>query len=363
MFPISYSEILNRVQKITPSKYSLTRNYINGAVTYLSPYISRGVLCTKMILSETLNRGYAPEKIEKFIQELAWRDYWQQIWVAKGDEINSDIKHHQEPVSNYSFPKAILNAATHIKAIDRGIEELYATGYMHNHIRMYVASIICNIGRSYWKLPAQWMYYHLLDADWASNVLSWQWIAGANSNKKYVANQDNINKYCFSSQKNTFLDTTYESLSSIDPPEILQNILEIKLKTTLPLNVPISIDNKLPSYIYNFYNLDPNWNSELSGNRILLLEPSHFRKYPISSKTIEFIISLGQKNIPNIKVFVGEFNDLLNEHKLSEIYFKEHPLNSHYKGTEQAREWMFEVKGYYSSFFSFWKKCKKELDY
>ena len=79
LFPISYVEILQRIRAIDPVKYGSTRNYVNGSVTYLSPYISRGIISTKFILSEMLDRGYKPAEIEKFIQELAWRDYWQQI--------------------------------------------------------------------------------------------------------------------------------------------------------------------------------------------------------------------------------------------------------------------------------------------
>ena len=93
MFPLAYAEILQRVRAIDPVKYASTRNYINGAVTYLSPYISRGIISTKLILSEVLKKGYKPAQIEKFIQELAWRDYWQQVWIAKGNAINQDLKH------------------------------------------------------------------------------------------------------------------------------------------------------------------------------------------------------------------------------------------------------------------------------
>ena len=83
IFPTNYQEVLQRIRKIDPVKYGSTRNYLNGSVTYLSPYISRGIISTKFILSEVLNRGYNPSKIEKFIQELAWRDYWQQIAISK----------------------------------------------------------------------------------------------------------------------------------------------------------------------------------------------------------------------------------------------------------------------------------------
>ena len=363
IFPTAYAEILQRVRFIDPIKYGSTRNYTNGSVSYLSPYISRGIISTKYILSEILNRGYSPSKIEKFIQELAWRDYWQQIWIAKGDAINQDIKNRQSPIANYAIPKAIVEAKTGIEAIDNAIQDFYKTGYVHNHIRMYIASIACNIAQSYWKVPGQWMYYHLLDADWASNALSWQWVAGANANKKYVANQDNINKYCFSQQKNTFLDLPYTALTALEIPEILKETPEILLKTPLPKQRPIAIAENRPTYIYNFYNLDPLWGKEVEANRVLLLEPSHFKQYPVSQKTIDFILSFSEENIANIQIYIGEFEDLISNYSSQNIYYKEHPFNKHYIGIEEPRDWMFAVEGYYPSFFAFWKKCKKQLRY
>ena len=363
IFPTSYAEILQRVRNIDPVKYGSTRNYINGSVTYLSPYISRGIISTKFILSEILNRGYKPAKIEKIIQELAWRDYWQQSWIAKGDAINHDLKHEQKPVSNMTISKAIVEANTGIEAIDKAIQDFYKTGYIHNHLRMYIAAITCNMGQSHWKIPAQWMYYNLLDADWASNALSWQWVAGANANKKYVANQDNINKYCFTQQKNTFLDVPYEAFTSMDIPKILIDTQLLELKTPLPKQQAITLDETLPTYIYNFYNLDPLWGKEFSANRILLLEPSHFKHYPVSQKTIDFIINISEENIADIQIYVGEFNELVDAYNFGNIHYKEHPLNKNYEGIEEPRDWMFDVQGYYPSFFAFWKKCKKQLVY
>jgi len=362
LFPTSYNEIVQRIGNIDPVKYGTTRNFIDGSVTHLSPYISRGVVSTKQILAQVLNRGYKPYSIEKFIQELAWRDYWQQIWIAKGDAVNNDLKNEQTPVSNSKISKAIVNATTGIAAIDEAITIFYQTGYLHNHVRMYVASIVCNIAQNHWKLPAQWMYYHLLDADWASNTLSWQWVAGTNSHKKYYANQDNINKYCYSQQKNTFLDISYKDFEKLSIPKILEETLVPELKTPLTKNSSITINHNLPTFVYNFYNLDPLWKKEIPANRILLLSPSVFKAYPVSQKTIDFMIALS-KNIEDIQVYVGEFDELTNSYDLETIYYKEHPLNIDYKGIEEPRDWMFTIKGYYPSFFSFWKKCKKELAY
>lgn len=360
LFPASLPEINQRVRRIDPVKYGKTRNFVNGSVTRLSPYISRGVLSTKFLLKQVLDRGYNPKRIEKFIQELAWRDYWQQIWITRQDEINSDLKHTQSRVANYGIPKALLTARTGIEALDKALEEFYETGYVHNHMRMYLASVACNIGQSHWKVPAQWMYYHLLDADWASNALSWQWVAGSNSNKKYYANQENINRYFFSDQRDTFLDVPYESFEPMEIPEVLSESEVPVLTTPLPEKTRITIESELPTLLYNFYNLDPEWKSDLLANRILLLEPSVFKAYPISKKSVDFMLGLSE-NIQGIQVYVGEFSDLDRDHDLETVYFKEHPLNGRYRGIEEPRDWMFEVKGYFPSFFSFWKKCKKEL--
>lgn len=360
-FPTSYAEIIHRVGDIAPVKYGATRNYIRGYVTYLSPYISRGIISTKYIMNEVLNRGYNPDQIEKFIQELAWRDYWQQIWISKGDAINQDLKNKQNPVENRAIPNAIVMAKTGIEAVDQAIIEFYDTGYLHNHLRMYIASITCNMGRSHWGIPAKWMYYHLLDADWASNALSWQWVSGANSNKKYVANQDNINKYCFTNQKGTFLDIPYEGFSDFEIPDILKEVKTLDLKTPLPNLDSIIVDKALPTCLYNFYNLDPLWKKDILANRILLLEPSHFKEYPVSQKSIDFVMEICLKNIHNIQIYVGEFNELISDYDLTKIHYKEHPLSIHYQGEEESRDWMFEVEGYYTSFFSFWKECKKQL--
>ncbi|QXP52773.1 FAD-binding domain-containing protein [Cellulophaga sp. HaHa_2_1] len=359
-FPTDMDAIQKRIAQIEPRKYASSRNYIDGRVSYLSPYISRGVISTKQVYQSLLERGFTTSNAEKFIQELAWRDYWQQVWIHKGNAIDSDLKHPQPNAENHEIPWVINEGTTGIIAIDKAISLLYKTGYMHNHLRMYVASMACNVANSHWKVPAQWMYYHLLDADWASNALSWQWVAGANSNKKYYANQENINRYCHTQQTNTFLDIAYEDFESLPIPDALIDTKNLNLETILPDAEVLTLDADLPIHIYNFYNLDPNWRKSEPANKVLILEPSHFKKYPVSEKNIQFALELA-KNIPNIQLFVGEFQELSALYPKTQCYYKEHPSNSHYVGIEDSRDWMFSVNGYYPSFFAFWKKCKKEI--
>jgi deoxyribodipyrimidine photo-lyase len=360
-FPLGYKDILGRIEAIDPIQYGRSRNYLDGAVTRLSPYLSRGVISTRQVAQAVLAKGYKPRDIESFLKELAWRDYFQQVWIAKGEAIDRDVKQAQAQVAHTLLPAAIDAAATGIEAIDRGVEELKQTGYMHNHLRMYVAAIACNIGHSHWHLPARWMYYHLLDADWASNALSWQWVAGSFSSKKYYANQENINKYCHTQQRNTFLDVSYEAYETMPTPEVLKDLLDWQPHTPLPQTQELKLDNTLPTYIYNFYNLDAAWGTQSPANRILLLEPGFFQKYPVSSHTISFVLQLA-RNIPDLQVYVGEFAELATSLQGSPIHYKEHPTARHYTGTEHKRDWMFEaVQGYFPSFFAYWKKCEPHL--
>ena len=176
--------IRKKLNAFDPSSYSATRNFKKGDVSYLSPYISRGVLSTRKVYDNLVERFGNIRPFEKFIQELAWRDYWQRVWQVSN--IDEDLKQPQSQISHFEMPLAVLQAETGIEAVDEAIKELYETGYMHNHMRMYVASIVCNVGQCYWKEGARWMYAHLYDADWGSNALSWQWVAGSNSSKKIL---------------------------------------------------------------------------------------------------------------------------------------------------------------------------------
>ncbi|MFM2316711.1 MAG: hypothetical protein RLZZ155_1043 [Bacteroidota bacterium] len=358
-FETSLKDVISQLDRIDPVRYGKTRNFINGDVTYLSPYISRGLISTRFVAHYFLNKGYVVNEIESFLQELAWRDYWQQIWIVRGEEINQDLRQPQIRADRSGIPKSIVQHQTGIEAIDNAIQEFYSSGYLHNHVRMYIATMATNVGRCAWIEPAQWMYYHLLDGDWASNALSWQWVCGAKSNKLYFANQENINKYCHTSQLGTFLDVSYEEIESIGIPDELMDLDKFELKTKLPeSDLPILREGE-NCFIYNFYNLDPLWRKEEEGIRILLLEPSVFENYPVSEKSIQFCIDLAKENIQNIQIYSGEFTDLQGVPGVNFI-FKEHPLNK-YEGIQDERDWMSSVKGEYGSFFSYWKKVKKEL--
>ncbi len=358
-FSTEYHQILDAIDQIDPVKYGYTRNHIDGAVTYLSPYIARGVINTRMVLEKMIEKGYRLGQMETFVKELCWRDYFQRVAQAKN--INTDIRQEQSMVTNRAIPVAVVNANTGINAIDKAIRDLYASGYMHNHCRMYTAFLTCNLAQSHWLQPARWMYHHLLDGDWASNACSWQWVAGTKNGKKYYANQENINKYTGSNQTGTYLNKSYEELYPAEIPAALTEYATLNLSTNLPTTNFEDWHADWPTFIYNYYNLDPLWHKNENGNRVLLLDPNVFSDYPVSDKCISFILELS-KNIPGIQIFTGSFEELKQQHPAGDYYFKEHPLNSGYQGKEEPRDWIApDVNGYYPSFFAYWKKAEKSI--
>ena len=359
-FPTDWNAIQDRIKAIDPIKYASTRNFENGALTLLGPYISRGVLSTKHIFEHVKSLDLEWNSTEKLVQELAWRDYWQQVWVVKNSKIELDLNFEQKDVIHSGIPTAIIEANTGISAIDAAIKGLYKTGYVHNHMRMYIAAICCNIGKYHWSAPANWMYANLLDGDLASNHLSWQWVAGAFSNRKYVANQENINKYFNSGQRNTFLDVPYEAFNNMEVPNALMQSQSIKAEIKYPETISLQEIEEKKTLLYNYYNLDPLWHKEEDVQRVFLIEPSVFERYPISQKCMDFAVGLSS-NIKNIKILVGSFSALQIQLKDAEIIYKEHPLNVHYQGVQEDREWMSSVNGYFPGFFKFWNKAKKEL--
>ena len=179
--------------------------------------------------------------------------------------------------------------------------------------------------------------------------------------KKYFANQENINKFTFTNQLDTLLDKSYETLATMEIPAKLVATQTFIPTTDLPLQSSIEVDNNLPTFSYNYYNLDPLWHQGEAGNRVLLLEPNFFNTHPVSKKCIDFMLDLS-KNIEGIQVFVGAFEELVQQHHLDQIYYKEHPLNIGYTGIEEQRAWMApQVNAYFPSFFGYWKKVEKLL--
>lgn len=206
---------------INPKRYASTRNYLQGSVTRLSRYISSGVISVTEVVNQLLKDHDFDESFS-LLQQLLWRAYFKHVLSFNPNASTQSIGPYKTGYneSDYSkkLPEDIINAKTPNLIINHFISTLIHEGYLHNHARLYLASYIVHYRRIHWSVGAQWMFYHLVDADIASNNLSWQWVASTSSNKPYIFNLENIQKFVPSSlptskEDNPELFGSYEELA------------------------------------------------------------------------------------------------------------------------------------------------------
>jgi deoxyribodipyrimidine photo-lyase len=166
-----------------------------GAVSRLSPYLRYRLITEQEVVAAVLEQHSFPAA-EKFVQEVLWRTYWKgwlemrpSIWARFVEERDRQ----QKGFPNARAIAAAENGTTGIDGFDDWARELTSTGYLHNHARMWFASIWIFTLRLPWALGADFFLRHLIDADAASNTLSWRWVAGLQTvGKTYLATADNI---------------------------------------------------------------------------------------------------------------------------------------------------------------------------
>lgn len=223
----SFEQILD---KVNIQEYETSRNFLNGAVTYLSPYITHGFESMPNLVFQFKKQGLTPK--HKLYAEFGWREYYYHVWGHLGNDIFQDIR-PALPEVNYQavLPDDILQAKTGLAPIDLAISTLYEKGYLHNHVRMWLASYLIHFRKIHWRTCADWMYGYLLDGDLASNHLSWQWVGCTFSNKPYLFNAENIEKYAPPAWHcpKSILDQSYEALERVARSnEILDNSFALK---------------------------------------------------------------------------------------------------------------------------------------
>ena len=183
--------------------YSKLRNFDYGPehrinVSCLSPYISHGIISETEILKKSLKK-YSFVKNEKFIQEILWRIYWKG-WLELRPKVWSDFLEDLKKIKenfkdNQNYLNAI-NGKTNIECFDYWVNELKNYNYLHNHTRMWFASIWIFTLNLPWQLGAEFFMKYLLDGDSASNTLGWRWVAGIQTKgKNYIASEWNIKKF------------------------------------------------------------------------------------------------------------------------------------------------------------------------
>ena len=182
--------------------YAQGRNFVPGCVSGLSPYVRHRLITEAEIVGAVL-KHHSQKEAEKFIQEICWRTYWKG-WLEMRPSVWSEylealqtlrVQMQEDPDLNDRVQKA-ERGMTGIGCLDAWANELRQTGYLHNHVRMWFASIWVHTLRLPWQLGADFFMRHLLDGDPASNTLSWRWVCGLQTQGKvYQATADNIERF------------------------------------------------------------------------------------------------------------------------------------------------------------------------
>lgn len=215
------TDLSNKLAKLNPITYRNTRNYLDKKSSEISHYIRHGIISTNQV-SQYIIKKYGKNNSQKYLQELYWRCFWQIFYYHNPHAAWQNIETYKTGYKHSDYadnlPEDIFLAQTKNEIINIFIQELYKTGYLHNHARMYLASYLIHFRRIKWQIGAKWFLKHLIDADIAVNNLSFQWVASCFSSKPYIFNLDNIikyarNKYQIIADNNPELNFTYQELN------------------------------------------------------------------------------------------------------------------------------------------------------
>ena len=196
-------EKLNKFIEKNLFEYSKLRNFDFGPekrsnVSCLSPYITHGIINEREIIKKSLSK-FSFSKNEKFIQEVLWRTYWKG-WLELRPNVWSDylieLSNIKEEFKNDHNYLSAIEGKTNIECLNSWVKELKENNYLHNHTRMWFASIWIFTLELPWQLGAEFFMQHLYDGDAASNTLGWRWVAGVQTQgKHYLASEWNIKKF------------------------------------------------------------------------------------------------------------------------------------------------------------------------
>ncbi len=354
-------------------EYSTLRNFDFGPnkrsnTSCLSPYITHGIINEKEVIKKSLDK-FSFSKNEKFIQEVLWRTYWKgwmELRSGVWDDYLLDLKRIKE---EFKDNKSYLNAIegnTSIECFNEWVNELKTYNYLHNHTRMWFASIWIFTLDLPWQLGAEFFMQHLYDGDTASNTLGWRWVAGIQTQgKHYLASEWNIKKFTNNRFENIKLNENAPPIISVKNYTILHKTFEN------PINIEeknlLVFENNLAFEITDFAiqkfkkillidNKNENRNIKLSKNvvnfKVSLIEE---QKKRLEEKSINCeIIDINEiKNLESCYCLyptVGENLDYINQNSLKNIEFLYRKLDQN--------SWKFCNKG----FFNFKKYIPKIVE-
>ena len=286
IFEASRAKALNQLNNFVENnlgEYSKLRNFDFGPekrsnISCLSPYITHGIINEQEVIQKALSK-FSFSKNEKFIQEVLWRTYWKgwlelrpNVWADYLIELNQ-IKNEFKDNRDYI---AAIEGKTKVDCFNEWVKELKENNYLHNHTRMWFASIWIFTLELPWQLGAEFFMQHLYDGDAASNTLGWRWVAGVQTQgKHYLASEWNIKKFT----NNRFQNI---KLNENAPPKVSEKSYQIIKQD---FNNPQKIENK------NLLIFENNLSFEITD-----FKENNFKKiYLVSNKNENRAIKLSEK--------------------------------------------------------------------
>ena len=323
-FEASRASALNELNNFVEnnlSNYSKLRNFDFGPekrsnVSCLSPYITHGIINEKEVIEKSLSK-FSFSKNEKFIQEILWRTYWKG-WLELRPNVWSDYlielnKIKEEFKGNQKYLDA-LKGKTNIECFNAWINELKENNYLHNHTRMWFASIWIFTLELPWQLGAEFFMQHLYDGDAASNTLGWRWVAGVQTQgKHYLASEWNIKKFT-----NNRFDNI--KLNENAPPIISEKTYSIIKQD---FNNPQNIEDKNLLIFENNLSLEiTDFQSNKFKKIYLISNKNENRSIKLSEKVIKFksLLIKDQEQILKAKSIDCEVIDISEIKKIENFY-------------------------------------------
>ena len=353
-------DVMERYIENNISDYTAKRNFDFGPqnrknISCLSPYITHRLISEYEVAKKTLSK-YPYQKVEKFIQEIFWRVYWKG-WLELRPKVWTDFVEDTKNIENTNEYEKAINGETNINCFNDWVKELKENNYLHNHTRMWFASIWIFTLKLPWQKGAEFFLRELYDGDAASNTLSWRWVAGIQTKgKNYIAQNWNINKFTNNKYKDLKLNENPQPI--IDQRDYKISPLSISNNETASDKL-VFFENELD---FQFFNIDNH------KKVYCILLANEERQVKLGSKVLDYKKNLIKNQIQNsgLKIEFIEGNKFIelssNDKDFDIVYpsigenmsflkrvIKKNNLNINYLTREEDNYcWQFSNKGYFN---------------
>jgi len=365
MFEASRAKALNQLDNFVENnlgEYSRLRNFDFGPkkrsnVSCLSPYITHGIINEKEVIQKSLNK-FSFSKNEKFIQEVLWRTYWKgwlelrpNVWtdyLAELNQIKNEFQNNEDYLS-------AIDGKTKIDCFNEWVKELKENNYLHNHTRMWFASIWIFTLELPWQLGAEFFMQHLYDGDAASNTLGWRWVAGVQTQgKHYLASEWNIKKFTNNRFQNIKLNENAPSKVSeksyqiikqdFNNPQIIEEKNLLIFENNLSFEITDFKENDFKK-IYLVSNKNENRTIKLSEklvkfkSHLIEDQEQRLKNQSIDCQIIDISELINIENYYGLYPTVGENLDFINSNNLK--------IDFLYRNLDQSA-WQYCNKGFFN---------------